>query len=90
MKALVATTLLCALVPAFAFAQSGLTGSTPNYVTAPANPDQPDYRPPDRPRHSYEFYVDAGGVGGVDDIEDEDDGRHDRPHRGPRHRRHHR
>jgi hypothetical protein len=79
MKTLVLAALLCA-VSAAARAETAVSGFSPRFSTKPAYADEPDYRPANRPRHKYEFMIDASPDIGR---EDEDDAQ--KPDR-PRHR----
>ncbi len=94
MKTLVLAALLCA-VCAPARAETAVSGFNPRFRTAPAYPDEPDYRPANRPRHTFEFMIDASPDIEPEDPdvepEDEDDAenqdrRRDRHDRRRRHR----
>lgn len=37
-----------------------VSGFNPRFGTAPQNPDNPDYRPPNRPRSTFDFNIDIG------------------------------
>jgi len=93
MKTLVLAALLCA-VSATARAETAVSGFTPRFSTTPAYPDEPDYRPANRPRNKYEFVIDASpdiepGDPNVEPEDEDDDAKHDRRrHRHNRHRPH--
>jgi len=87
MKTLVLAALLCA-VSAPARAETAVSGFNPRFSTTPAYPDEPDYRPVNRPRNKYEFMIDASPdiePGDEDDAANQDRRRHRhdrrRPHR---------
>lgn len=89
-----ALALLLLFVPSLAGADTYRSGFNPRFSASSDYPDQPDYRPPDRPRNEYQFYIDASPEGG-DDGDDAGGGDHwpDRPHHfppRPRHRDRHR
>jgi hypothetical protein len=79
MKAVVLA--IMALLAAGTGANAGtyVSGFNPRFGTAPQNPNNPDYRPPDRPRSTFDFDIEIG----VGDWWDRDADR-DRPRR--RHR----
>jgi hypothetical protein len=90
MRALALAALLCALAPALARAEAGNSGFNPRFSASSAYPDQPDYRPPDRPRHQFEFMIDVNGDREEDLGEAGEGPRPDRPHHYPQHPRHRR
>ena len=80
-----AVALACLLsISAFhdAQAETAVRGFNPRFVTAPSNPDHPNYRAPDRPPHQFDFSVSVDAYQGRDGDEDY---RRGGRHRGPRH-----
>ena len=59
-SALLAAVLLCAPVSG-AKAETYASGFNPRFGVSPANPDNPDYRPPDRPRHDFSVGIELFG-----------------------------
>lgn len=71
MRTLALVLVLCAASTA-AGAETFVSGFQPRFGTAPSNPDQPNYRPPDRPPNRYDFSFGVELFG--DERPDEDDG----------------
>jgi hypothetical protein len=79
MKAAALALLLSAAALTGAQAETYVTGFNPRFGTTPSNPDEPNYRPPSRPPHQFDFSI------GVD--VDIDDWRHDDRRRRHKHKR---
>ena len=66
MKAAVLALLMSCAALSAAQAETYVSGFNPRFGTRPSNPDEPNYRPPSRPPHVFEFNI------GVDLGEDDD------------------
>lgn len=60
MKAAVLALMVLIAAGTHAGAATYVSGFTPRFGTAPQNPNNPDYRPPDRPRSTFDFNIDIG------------------------------
>jgi len=81
MKAAVLAILISAAVCTDAQAETAVRGFNPRFVVTPSNPDNPNYRPPDRPAHTFDFSI------GIDISEDDDRRDRNRKHRRERGRK---